>query len=88
MMHKLLLANHLTNSAQVTGRTWRGTAVGGVKGRTELPGLVEGLFTAQSLQDILTFHAKIISTATLKLMNMSRTIGSFRKSTKVSMICM
>jgi S-(hydroxymethyl)glutathione dehydrogenase/alcohol dehydrogenase len=27
---------------QVTGRTWRGTAFGGVKGRTELPGLVEG----------------------------------------------
>ena len=26
----------------VTGRTWRGTAFGGVKGRTELPGLVEG----------------------------------------------
>ncbi|KAH0840098.1 chaperonin 10-like protein [Lanmaoa asiatica] len=25
----------------VTGRTWRGTAFGGVKGRTELPGLVE-----------------------------------------------
>lgn len=27
----------------VTGRTWRGTAFGGVKGRTELPGLVEGM---------------------------------------------
>ena len=27
----------------VTGRTWRGTAFGGVKGRTELPGLVEGI---------------------------------------------
>ena len=26
----------------VTGRVWRGTAFGGVKGRTELPGLVEG----------------------------------------------
>lgn len=26
----------------VTGRTWRGSAFGGVKGRTELPGLVEG----------------------------------------------
>ena len=26
----------------VTGRTWRGTAFGGVKGRTELPGLVQG----------------------------------------------
>jgi len=30
------------NEPQVTGRTWRGTAFGGVKGRTELPGLVEG----------------------------------------------
>ncbi len=29
----------------VTGRTWRGTAFGGVKGRTELPGLVEGRYT-------------------------------------------
>ena len=28
---------------QVTGRTWRGSAFGGVKGRTEIPGLVEGL---------------------------------------------
>jgi len=25
----------------VTGRTWKGTAFGGVKGRTELPGMVE-----------------------------------------------
>ena len=25
----------------VTGRTWRGTAFGGIKGRTEIPGLVE-----------------------------------------------
>jgi Zn-dependent alcohol dehydrogenase len=29
---------------QVTGRTWRGSAFGGVKGRTEIPGLVEGKF--------------------------------------------
>lgn len=27
----------------VTGRTWRGSAFGGVKGRTELPTLVEGI---------------------------------------------
>jgi len=26
----------------VTGRTWRGSAFGGVKGRTELPALVDG----------------------------------------------
>lgn len=28
----------------VTGRTWRGSAFGGVKGRTEIPGLVEGMY--------------------------------------------
>lgn len=28
----------------MTGRTWRGTAFGGVKGRTEIPGLVDGGF--------------------------------------------
>src|ERR1700730_8809329 len=28
----------------VTGRVWRGSAFGGVKGRTELPGIVEGIF--------------------------------------------
>ena len=32
------------HTTQVTGRTWRGTAFGGVKGRTEIPGLVEGDF--------------------------------------------
>lgn len=26
----------------VTGRVWRGSAFGGVKGRTELPGIVGG----------------------------------------------
>ena len=31
----------------VTGRTWRGTAFGGVKGRTEIPGLVEGAQAAR-----------------------------------------
>lgn len=42
----ILNLRHLTprNRFQlVTGRTWRGSAFGGVKGRTELPGLVEGL---------------------------------------------
>ncbi|KAH9978088.1 hypothetical protein BGW80DRAFT_1285737 [Lactifluus volemus] len=36
---------HSGNNEQmklVTGRAWRGTAFGGVKGRTELPGIVEG----------------------------------------------
>ena len=26
----------------VTGRVWKGSAFGGVKGRTEIPGIVEG----------------------------------------------
>ena len=32
----------------VTGRVWRGTAFGGVKGRTEIPGLVQGKLTEKS----------------------------------------
>ena len=32
----------------VTGRTWRGSAFGGVKGRTEIPGLVEGAHCARN----------------------------------------
>lgn len=44
---QLLLTSQLTPTPfcrfqLVTGRTWRGTAFGGVKGRTEIPGLVEG----------------------------------------------
>jgi len=34
--------SHVNSFQLVTGRTWRGTAFGGVKGRTEIPGLVEG----------------------------------------------
>lgn len=30
---------------QVTGRVWRGSAFGGVKGRTELPGIVGGKYS-------------------------------------------
>ncbi|KAH8830620.1 class III ADH enzyme [Flagelloscypha sp. PMI_526] len=37
------------NFQLVTGRTWRGTAFGGVKGRTEIPGLVQGLLAIQSV---------------------------------------
>ncbi|MNE72438.1 S-(hydroxymethyl)glutathione dehydrogenase [compost metagenome] len=29
----------------VTGRTWKGTAFGGVKGRSQLPGMVEEAMT-------------------------------------------
>ena len=41
----------------VTGRVWRGTAFGGVKGRTELPGYVEDyLKGAFRLKDFITHH--------------------------------
>jgi len=33
----------------VTGRVWRGTAFGGVKGRTEIPGLVQGNLTGKKV---------------------------------------
>ena len=33
----------------VTGRTWKGSAFGGVKGRTEIPGIVEGMRILVSL---------------------------------------
>ena len=33
---------------QVTGRVWRGSAFGGVKGRTELPGIVGGEHTTEA----------------------------------------
>lgn len=42
----MLLLGRPANRAtlQVTGRVWRGSAFGGVKGRTEIPGIVEGMF--------------------------------------------
>jgi len=40
----------------VTGRVWRGTAFGGVKGRTELPGYVEQYMSGEiNLDDLVTF---------------------------------
>lgn len=39
----------------VTGRVWRGTAFGGVKGRSELPGIVEQYMNGDfALQDFIT----------------------------------
>lgn len=39
----------------VTGRVWRGTAFGGVKGRTELPGIVEQYLAGEfGLQEFIT----------------------------------
>jgi len=41
----------------VTGRTWKGTAFGGVKGRTELPGYVDRYMTGEiNLNDLVTFE--------------------------------
>jgi len=41
----------------VTGRTWRGTAFGGVKGRTEIPGLVEDyLKGTMKIYEYVTHH--------------------------------
>ncbi|KAG5644584.1 S-(hydroxymethyl)glutathione dehydrogenase [Asterophora parasitica] len=43
----------------VTGRTWRGSAFGGVKGRTEIPGLVEDYLDGKVLIDeYVTHHRK------------------------------
>ncbi|KAJ7591367.1 chaperonin 10-like protein [Mycena floridula] len=43
----------------VTGRTWRGSAFGGVKGRTELPGLVEDyLKGTMKIDEYVTHHRK------------------------------
>ncbi|KAF8204882.1 class III ADH enzyme [Pholiota molesta] len=46
----------------VTGRTWRGTAFGGVKGRTELPGLVEDYLSKKVKIDEYVTHHRVLST--------------------------
>jgi len=44
----------------VTGRTWRGTAFGGVKGRTEMPGLVEDYLSGKvKIDEYVTHHRKL-----------------------------
>ncbi|KAK2466442.1 hypothetical protein APHAL10511_002084 [Amanita phalloides] len=42
----------------VTGRTWRGTAFGGVKGRTEIPGLVEDYLNGRFKIDEYVTHSR------------------------------
>ncbi|PPQ92354.1 hypothetical protein CVT25_008704 [Psilocybe cyanescens] len=43
----------------VTGRTWRGSAFGGVKGRTEIPGLVEDYLKGTvKIDEYVTHHRK------------------------------
>ncbi|KAJ7047665.1 class III ADH enzyme [Mycena alexandri] len=44
----------------VTGRTWRGSAFGGVKGRTEIPGLVEDYLNGKvKIDEYVTHHRKL-----------------------------
>jgi S-(hydroxymethyl)glutathione dehydrogenase/alcohol dehydrogenase len=45
----------------VTGRTWRGTAFGGVKGRTELPGLVEEYMAGKLKVDEYVTHKRSLA---------------------------
>ena len=40
----------------VTGRVWRGTAFGGVKGRTELPGMVDQYLAGEIEIDKMVTH--------------------------------
>ncbi|EMD40446.1 hypothetical protein CERSUDRAFT_80117 [Gelatoporia subvermispora B] len=44
----------------VTGRTWRGSAFGGVKGRTELPGLVEDYLQGKVKVDEYVTHSRTL----------------------------
>lgn len=44
----------------VTGRTWRGSAFGGVKGRTELPGLVEDYLAGKLKVDEYVTHNRTL----------------------------
>ena len=40
----------------VTGRVWRGTAFGGVKGRTQLPGMVDQYMSGEiKLDELITY---------------------------------
>ncbi|KAG6848353.1 formate dehydrogenase (NAD+) [Arthromyces matolae] len=44
----------------VTGRTWRGTAFGGVKGRTEIPGLVDDYLNGKvKIDEYVTHHRQL-----------------------------
>lgn len=45
----------------VTGRTWRGCAFGGVKGRTELPGLVTDYLEGRLKVDEFITHRRKLS---------------------------
>ena len=62
----------------VTGRTWKGTAFGGVKGRTELPGYVDRYLGGEIELDTLVTHTlplEEINTA-FELMHAGKSIRS------------
>jgi S-(hydroxymethyl)glutathione dehydrogenase/alcohol dehydrogenase len=62
----------------VTGRTWKGTAFGGVKGRTQLPGYVENYLNSQIELDSMVTHTmplEEINTA-FDLMHQGKSIRS------------
>lgn len=50
------LTNYCTAFQLVTGRVWKGCAFGGVKGRTQLPGLVEDYLKGQLKVDEFITH--------------------------------
>ena len=43
----------------VTGRTWKGTAFGGVRGRTELPGYVDNFMKGKIEIDKMITHTQL-----------------------------
>lgn len=45
----------------VTGRVWKGCAFGGVKGRTQLPGLVDDYMTGKLKVDEFITHRQNLS---------------------------
>ncbi len=62
----------------VTGRTWKGTAFGGVKGRTELPGYVEQYLQGEIKVDELVTYTMPLSdiNRAFELMHEGRSIRS------------
>lgn len=75
----------------VTGRTWRGTAFGGVKGRTEIPGLVEGMDSISSWPYFglkLCVSPQTTSRARSRSTSTSLTTARLSTSTKASTTCM
>lgn len=45
----------------VTGRVWKGCAFGGIKGRTQLPGLVDDYLNGQLMVDEFITHREPLS---------------------------